>query len=257
MAGRCLSPGPGWAVSLCHSGQRPASLLGRVSTSVKWGGGGLGPQWPPGLQSASGRLPSECWEPRSLLTKLAMPLQGSGGTGAAGGGSGLSPRCSRGSPAALTHRCPEGCHSMGALPCPQLPGSMGGLRGQHRGSFGLPGTANTQKSPPPKAKPPDPRPSSFPDTWLQEKVLGTGTERGWQDGHLEGWLGCWRKRKEPNGVLPSPLTPSPVLDEDGPWPAGGQKQRLHQPSTSCEALLPGIVLSFSLKEIHCHRIKWA
>lgn len=40
--GRCLRLGPGWAVLLCHLAQRPESILGAVSTPVKWGGGGWG-----------------------------------------------------------------------------------------------------------------------------------------------------------------------------------------------------------------------
>lgn len=40
--GRCLRLGPGWAVLLSHLAQRPESILGAVSTPVKWGGGGGG-----------------------------------------------------------------------------------------------------------------------------------------------------------------------------------------------------------------------
>lgn len=115
---------PGWAVLLCHLAQRPESILGAVSTPVKWGGGGgwgcYGPcdsrdikAWPaktfladpPGYSSWA-------WKGCSVRRDVCWP----------------GPGCPPGCPSSLTH-CSQRVLPPVELLCPQFPGSMGGPGG--------------------------------------------------------------------------------------------------------------------------------
>lgn len=106
--GRCLRLGPGWAILLCHLAQRPESILGIVSTPVKWvvvDGAAIA------LVALGTSRPGQ---QRSSSMNYLATLHGPGRAGACGGmSSGLSPCCPPGSRSSLTHCFLEGHYPLG------------------------------------------------------------------------------------------------------------------------------------------------